>query len=109
MERDAAVGLFESEDQHGVVDGELRETENVDDRRAAFLDLGDQVIGFVGDAGARERADHAPVAAVDVGLPGAAEGLFQGLFVRGAELAEALETGKNDASVFGTGLSLVAA
>lgn len=58
--------------------------------------------GFGGDAFWREGDEHAPVAAVDVGLPGAAEIGFEEMLVGGAEIAQAVVTGENHSVRFGT-------
>src|SRR5688572_20869784 len=96
----AGFCLVDAEDEDGVIDGELGEPEDVDDRSAAFLKLGNQVAGFGGEVALRKGTEHAPVAAVDVGLPGAAEILFEDLFMRGAELAQAFEARENNSIRF---------
>ena len=80
-----------------MVDGELRELHHMHNGRAVVLNLLHQRLRLAGLSAARERQDHAPVAALEITSPCAAALLLKQVSLRHAEVEEIGEAGNDDA------------
>jgi hypothetical protein len=95
-----SVGVaFGGENHQGVIDGELREADDVDDWKK--MEARGEAFGFARLAAAGKRKEHSPMFAVHVGMPDGAAVLFEESLVSLAEVAQAGESGKFDALAFG--------
>ena len=79
-----------------MVDGEARETDDVDNLGTILLDVGKQLIGGAPLVAASERKNGSPVAALEVALPRAAAFALKDFSVITAESAEIWVAGDHD-------------
>src|SRR5258706_13154046 len=88
LENDLISIGFEIEKNHGVVDGQLGKSNDMNHQEVAAGEVLSERICNTGLLPAAERKDHSPVAALKITLPSAAAILFQQILVRLAEFAQ---------------------